>query len=62
MSNNKKLKIKLVRSINGTSAHQKECIKGLSLRKMHHEVVLDDNPTVRGLIAKVTYMLKVEEV
>jgi len=36
--------------------------KGLSLRKMHHEVVLDDNPTVRGLIAKVTYMLKVEEV
>ncbi len=62
MSNIKKLKITLVRSINGTSKYQKECINGLGLRKMHHEVILDDSATVRGLIAKVTYMLKVEEV
>lgn len=62
MSNHKKLKITLVRSINGTSKHQKECINGLGLRRMHHEVTLDDSATVRGLIAKVTYMLKVEEV
>ncbi len=62
MSNNKQLKIKLVRSINGTSKHQKECIKGLGLRRMHHEVLLENNSTVRGLIAKVTYMLHVEEV
>ncbi len=61
MSNDKKLKIRLVRSINGTSKHQKECIKGLGLRRMHHEVVLQNNQTVRGLVAKVSYMLNVEE-
>jgi large subunit ribosomal protein L30 len=61
MNNDKKLKIRLVRSINGTSKHQKECIKGLGLRRMHHEVVLQNNQTVRGLVAKVSYMLNVEE-
>ncbi|MBP9726116.1 MAG: 50S ribosomal protein L30 [Gammaproteobacteria bacterium] len=61
MNNDKKLKIRLVRSINGTSKHQKECIKGLGLRRMHHEVVLENNQTVRGLVAKVSYMLNVEE-
>ncbi len=61
MADDKKLKIKLVRSINGTSKHQKECIKGLGLRRMHHEVVLQNNQTVRGLVAKVSYMLNVEE-
>lgn len=62
VTNDKKLKIKLVRSINGTSKHQKECIKGLGLRRMNHVVELADNSTVRGLVAKVTYMLSVEEV
>ncbi|MCD8524720.1 MAG: 50S ribosomal protein L30 [Gammaproteobacteria bacterium] len=52
----------LVRSTNSTSKHQKECINGLGLKKMHHEVLLADNSTVRGLVSKVSYMLKVEEV
>lgn len=62
MTDIKKVKITLVRSTNGVSKHQKECIKGLGLRRMHHEVLLNDCSTVRGLIAKVTDMLKVEEV
>ncbi|MCD8542557.1 MAG: 50S ribosomal protein L30 [Gammaproteobacteria bacterium] len=62
MTQEKKLKITLVRSTNSTSKHQKECINGLGLKKMHHEVLLADNSTVRGLVSKVSYMLKVEEV
>lgn len=61
MTTNKQLKVKLVRSTNGTPKRDRECINGLGLRRMHHEVVLQDNLTVRGLIAKVRYMLNVEE-
>lgn len=61
MSNNKQVKIKLVRSINSASVYQKECVKGLGLRRMHHEVLRADTPTTRGLIAKISYMLQVEE-
>lgn len=62
MKNTKKLKIKLVRSTNATPKHDRECVKGLGLRRLNHEVLLQDNLTVRGLIAKVRYMLNVEEV
>lgn len=62
MANENKLKIKQVRSINGTSKYQKECMKGLGLRRMNHEVVLENNATVRGLVAKINHMLSVEEV
>ncbi len=61
MTTNKKLKIKLVRSTNGTSKHDRECVNGLGLRRINHEVLLQDCSTVRGLIAKVRYMLNVEE-
>lgn len=61
MTKDKKLKITLVRSINGISKYQKECVKGLGLRRIRHEVVLQDCPTVRGLVAKIEYMLSVEE-
>lgn len=62
MSNTKQLKITLVRSINGIPKIQRECVKGLGLRKIRHQVLRQDCPTVRGLVAKISYMLSVEEV
>jgi len=62
MSNEKQLKVTLVRSPNGTPKNHRECVKGLGLRRMHHEVLLKDCSTVRGLVAKVNYLLNVEEV
>lgn len=61
MTTDKKLKITLMRSINGISKYQKECVNGLGLRRIRHEVVLQDSPTVRGLVSKINYMLSVEE-
>ncbi|MGF1740715.1 50S ribosomal protein L30 [Vibrio profundum] len=37
------------------------CLKGLGLRKINHTVELEDTPCVRGMINKVSYMVKVEE-
>lgn len=61
MAQNKQLKVKLVRSMNGRLAKHKACANGLGLRRMHQTVVVADTPCNRGMINKVSYMLKVEE-
>jgi large subunit ribosomal protein L30 len=57
-----KLKVTLVRSKFGRKPGHRECVEGLGLRKIHHSVIVDDNPCIRGMITKANYMLKVEEV
>ncbi len=57
----KKLKVKLVRSANGRLASHKACVSGLGLRRMHQTVEVEDTPSVRGMINKVYYMVKIEE-
>jgi len=57
----KKLKVTLVRSMNGRLASHKACVSGLGLRRMRHTVEVEDTPSVRGMINKVNYMVKVEE-
>ena len=57
----KKIKVKLVRSMNGRLASHQACVKGLGLRRMHHEVEVEDTPCTRGMINKVSYMVKVVE-
>lgn len=57
----KKLKVTLVRSTHGRLEKHKACVTGLGLRRMHHTVEVEDTPCTRGLINKVSYMLKVEE-
>jgi large subunit ribosomal protein L30 len=37
------------------------CVKGLGLRRMHHTVEVIDTPENRGMINKVSYLLKTEE-
>jgi large subunit ribosomal protein L30 len=51
------VRIKLVRSINGTQGRHRLCVKALGLRKLNDEVVLVDSPSVRGLINKVRYLV-----
>ncbi len=41
---------------------QEATLVGLGLNKMHKSRVLEDTPSVRGMIAKVAHMLKVETV
>lgn len=58
---NKTIKVTLVRSpIHSLKVH-KACVKGLGLRRMHHQVEVLDSPENRGMIQKVSHLVKVEE-
>ena len=57
----KKLKVTLVRSTNKRLRNHKACVAGLGLRRMHQTVEVLDTPENRGMINKVSYMLRVEE-
>jgi len=59
---NKKLRVTLIKSKYGTGRKHMATVRGLGLRRMHHSVELDDTAAVRGMINKVYYMVKCEEV
>jgi len=61
MSEQKKLKITLVRSTNKKLKDHKATVKGLGLRKIDDTVELLNTPEIRGMTQKVGYLLKVEE-
>ena len=56
------VKIKLVRSVIGTTRHQREVVKGLGLRRINHTVQREDTPEIRGMIDKVSHIVQVLEV
>jgi large subunit ribosomal protein L30 len=60
-SDKKTIKVTLVRSANGRIKSHKACVRGLGLRRMHHTVEVEDTPCTRGMIDKVSYMVRVEE-
>ena len=62
MSSGKKLRVTLVRSVHGRVKNHRDCVRGLGLRRMHHSVEVLDTPENRGMINKVSYMVKCEEV
>ena len=55
------VKVTLTKSVNGRLASHKACVKGLGLRRMHHSRIVEDTPCTRGMINKVSYLLRVEE-
>ena len=57
----KKIKVTLVKSAYGRKTGHKETVIGLGLRNRHDSRVLVDTPSVRGMINKVSYMVKCEE-
>ncbi len=56
-----KLKITLVRSKNGLREKPLRTLQALGLHKINSVNVLEDTPAIRGMIAKVSYLVKVEE-
>lgn len=61
MSNKKKLKITLVRSLNGRIASHKACAQGLGLKRIHQTVEIDNTPEIVGMVNKINYLLKIEK-
>lgn len=57
----KKIKVTQVRSTYGRLQAHKACITGLGLRRIGHTVEVEDTPSVRGMINKVNYLIRVED-
>ena len=57
----KKLKITLVKSGIARPGKHKVVLIGLGLKKMHHSVLRVDTPQIRGMINKISHLVKVEE-
>jgi len=55
----KTITIKQVKSIIGQPPFQKKCIQGLGLRRVGHKRVLENTPSVRGMIKKVLHLVEV---
>lgn len=53
------VKVTLVRSPVGTRESHRATVRGLGLRKIRQSRVLEDTPAVRGMINKVSYLVKV---
>lgn len=59
---NKTLRVTQVRSSNGRLESHKACLRGLGLRRPHHSVEIKATPENLGMIFKVSYLVKVEEI
>jgi large subunit ribosomal protein L30 len=55
----KKLKVTLTKSMIGLSPKQEATVRALGLRRIRQSVSHDDSPSVRGMIAKVSFALSV---
>lgn len=58
----KKLKVTLVKSLNARLRAHKDCARGLGLTRIRSSVEVDgSNPCIMGMINKIDYLVKVEE-
>jgi large subunit ribosomal protein L30 len=55
----KTLTVKLVKSVAGTREDHRATVRGLGLRRVNSQSTLEDTPSVRGMINKVAYLVKV---
>ena len=61
MDASKKLRVTLVKSAASTKQDHRATVRGLGLKWTNHSVDVIDTPSTRGMINKVSYLLKVAE-
>ncbi len=61
MSSSKKIRVTLVKGLRGVLGKHRDNVRGLGLKRIRHTVELPDNPSTRGMINKVSYLVKVED-
>lgn len=59
MADKKTVTVKLVRSVAGTMQSHRDTVRGLGLRRLNSTRTLEDTAAVRGMINKVSYLVKV---
>ena len=57
-----KIKVTQIKSLIGRKKNHRLSIKGLGLRRIGDSKVLEDTPSVRGMVSQVDYLLNIEEV
>lgn len=62
MEDQKKIRVTLIKSASGRIKSHKACVAGLGLRRIGSTALLEDSPSVRGMINKVNYLVRTEEV
>ena len=55
----KKIKVKQISSSVRRQPYQKKNLIGLGLNKLHKTVELDDTPSIRGMISKVSHLVEI---
>jgi large subunit ribosomal protein L30 len=55
------IQVTLIRSGNNRPETQRRTLQGLGLTKMHRTVRLKDTPAIRGMVRKISHLVKVEE-
>lgn len=56
-----KLKITLVKSTIGSIPKHRKTAEALGLTKLNKTVEQQDNPAIRGMVTKISHLVKVEE-
>ena len=55
-----KIKVTLVKSVASCREEHRATVRGLGLRRVRHTVELEDTPAVRGMINRVSYLVRCE--
>lgn len=58
---NKKITIKLIKSLSGRLKNHKLCAQGLGLKKINQVVEVEATPENMGMVNKISYLLEVTE-
>ncbi|MBL0142790.1 MAG: 50S ribosomal protein L30 [Betaproteobacteria bacterium] len=61
MTASKKIKVTQLKGLRGALSEHKASVRGLGLRRIRHTVEVADTPSIRGMINKVSYLVKVED-
>jgi large subunit ribosomal protein L30 len=56
----KMLRITLVKSAAGRLKKHQACVAGLGLRRIGHTVEVEDTPSVRGMVSRVNYLVRID--
>jgi large subunit ribosomal protein L30 len=57
-----RLRVTQTRGLAGKPRRQRDTVRALGLRRIRHSVIKDDRPEIRGMIARVSHLVAVEEV
>ena len=56
------IKVTLIRSSIGSRRNQRENLKGLGLRKVNSSSILENTPSVRGMIRRVQHLVQIDTI